>query len=94
MFAADEHNAFYLLTPRMLEQIIGFADFSGCQIALTFVGAVLYVAIYRSHSMFNASVTQPFSLQRQLILSDANLLKQAAEILIFGADVLEQQKHG
>lgn len=94
VFAADEHNAFYFLTPQMLEQIIGFADFSGCQIAITFVGAVLYVAIYRSHSMFNASVSQPFSQQRQLILSDANLLKQAAEILIFGANVLTQQEGG
>ena len=86
VYAADEHNAFYLLTPKMLEQIMRFADYSGGSIALTFVGAVLYVAVYRSHSMFNASVSQPFAQQRQQILSDADLLKQAAEILIFGAD--------
>ena len=28
VFAADEHNAFYLLTPRMMEQITRFADFA------------------------------------------------------------------
>lgn len=94
VFAADEHNAFYLLTPRMLEQIIRFADLAGCQIAVTFVGAVLYVAVYRSHSMFNASVSQTFSQQRRQILSDADLLKQAAEILIFGANALTEQEQG
>ena len=31
VFAADEHNAFYILTPRMLEQITQFADHAGAQ---------------------------------------------------------------
>ena len=88
IFAADEHNAFYLLTPRMLEQIVRFADYANCQIALTFVGMSLYVAVDRPHSMFNASVRQSLTKQRQLIFDDAVLLKKAGEILIFGADSL------
>ena len=88
IFAADEHNAFYLLTPRMLERIIRFADYANCQIALTFVGMSLYVAVDRPHSMFNASVRQSLTKQRQLIFDDAVLLKKAGEILIFGADSL------
>ena len=86
VFAADEHNAFYLLTPRMMEQITRFADFAHCQIDLTFVGASLYVAVDRPHNMFNASVRQPLKKQRQLILEDGNLLKKAGEMLIFGTE--------
>ena len=88
VFAADEHNAFYLLTPQMLEQIVRFADFAGSQIALTFVGPTLYVAVDRSRSMFDASVRKPLKEQRQQILDDANLLKRAGEMLVFGADAL------
>ena len=88
VFAADEHNAFYLLTPRRLEQIVCFADFAGSQIALTFVGPTLYVAVDRSRSMFDASVRKPLKEQRQQILDDANLLKRAGEMLVFGADAL------
>ena len=90
VFAADEHNAFYLLTPRMLEQITRFADFANCQIALTFVGMSLYVAVDRPHSMFNASVRQSLAKQEQLILNDAILLKKAGEILVLGADSLTE----
>ena len=92
IFAADEHNAFYLLTPRMLEQIIRFADFANCQIALTFVGMALYVAVDRPHSMFNASVRQSLTKQRQLIFDDAILLKKAGEILLFGTDAHSNQE--
>ena len=92
IFAADEHNAFYLLTPRMLEQIIQFADFANCQIALAFVGMALYVAVDRPHSMFNASVRQSLTKQRQLIFDDAILLKKAGEILLFGTDAHSNQE--
>ncbi len=92
IFAADEHNAFYLLTPQMMEQIVRFADLAGSQVALTFVGAVLYVAVDRAHSMFDASIRLPLEKQRQLILDDVNLLKQAGELLIFGADALARRE--
>ena len=92
IFAADEHNAFYLLTPRMLEQIIRFADFANCQIALTVVGMALYVAVDRPHSMFNASIRQSLAKQKQLIFNDALLLKKAGEILLLETDAYSSQK--
>ena len=94
IFAADEHNAFYLLTPQMLEQIARFADFAGSQIALSFVGATLYVAVDRPHSMFNASVRQPLKKRRQLILDDGSLLKKAGEMLIFSRETLTANDYG
>ena len=76
----------------MMEQIVRFADLAGSQVALTFVGAVLYVAVDRAHSMFDASIRLPLEKQRQLILDDVNLLKQAGELLIFGADALVRRE--
>ena len=90
VFAADEHNAFYLLTPRMMEQIVRFADFADCQIALAFVGAMLYVAVERSHSMFNASIRRPLEEQRRQILDDADLIRRAEEMLIQETGILQQ----
>lgn len=82
VFAADPHNAFYILTPRMLEQIVQFADAVDEQIAITFTGPFLYVAIHRTRSMFNGYVDKPIAQQRQDILDDAELLRQAGDLLI------------
>lgn len=92
VFAADEHNAFYLLTPQMLEQIVQFADAAGCQTALTFVGPYLYVAMNSRRSMFDASVKEPFDKQRQAILADAGLMRRAGELLVLEADLLAQRE--
>lgn len=91
VFAADEHNAFYLLTPQMLEKILHFADLADCQIALTFVGPSLYVAMNRPHSIFNASMTESFAQQQQTILQDVRLLQQAGELLALETVVLGKQ---
>lgn len=87
VFAADPHNAFYILTPRMLEQITRFADHVGEQIAITFTGPILYVAICRSRSMFSTYVDEPISRQRQEILNDVELLRKAGDLLILELDV-------
>lgn len=82
VFAADPRNAFYILTPRMLEQIIQFADEVGEQVAITFIGSFMYVAIHRTRSMFNGYVDKPITQQRQDILDDAELLRKACDLLM------------
>ncbi len=82
IFAADSHNAFYILTPRMLEQITRFADAMGEQIAITFTGPVMYVAVCRTRSIFDGDVDKPISSQREDILQDVEMLRKAGELLI------------
>lgn len=94
VFAADEHNAFYLLTPQMLEQIVQFADAADCQIAMTFVGTSLYVAVNNQHSIFDASIKKPFAEQRQDIRTEAELMRRAGELLVFETDILSQLDQG
>ena len=90
IFADDEHNAFYILTPKLLEQITQFADQAGAQIAIAFQGSAMFVAIDRMHSILDASIHVPVLEQKQLILKDMELLCQAGDILILEASALNK----
>ncbi len=92
VFAADEHNAFYILTPGMLERITQFADRAGTQIALSFCGPSLFVAINRLYSILDASFHVPVSEQKRLILEDVELLRQAGELLILEASAFHKRR--
>ena len=52
------------------------------QIAITFRGKYMFVAICRIRSMFNPVVDVPVHEQTQYILDDMALLQKAKEILI------------
>ena len=82
VYADDPENAFSILTPPMLEQILQFADEVGEQIAITFAGSTMYVAIHRTRSMFDGYVDQPIRKQREEIDQDIQLLCRAGDLLI------------
>ena len=82
IYAADEHNAFYILTPHLMEKIQRFQELAGEQIAVTFRGAAMFVAISRTRSIFDAVVDMPVAEQKALILSDMELLKNAGELFL------------
>lgn len=82
IYAADEHNAYYVLTPQVIEKIMEFSEAVGEQIAVTFCGKSMFVAIARVESLFDAKVDVPVPEQKKLILRDIGLLKMAGDILI------------
>lgn len=84
VYAADEHNAFYILTPLLMEKIIHFAATIDEQIAITFWGPHMFVAVARLEGMFDASLTEPVLKQKQAILDDAKHLQCAGDILLSG----------
>lgn len=86
IFSADEHNAYYILTPQVMEKIITFSEAIGEQIAIAFRGGYMFIAICRVRSMFNPYVDQPVSEQTRLILEDISILQKAKEILIMPSD--------
>ena len=51
VFAEEEHNAFYILTPQILERIIAFADTAGDAVYLVFSQSELYVACRQARSI-------------------------------------------
>ena len=66
----------------MLEQIMQFADEVGEQISITFTGPMMYVAIHRIRSMFNAYIDKPVQQQQKDIDNDIKLLCRAGDLLI------------
>ncbi|MGN0349630.1 MAG: DUF3137 domain-containing protein [Roseburia sp.] len=82
IFAEDEHNAYYILTPQFMEKIEAFANEINEQIAICFHQSSMYVAIKRTKSMFDAGVDVPIAEQKQDILADIKLLQDAGDILL------------
>ena len=81
VFAHDEHNAYYILTPQRMEKIMHFADVMNRQVSFVFRDEKLFVAVRRD-SMFDASMDEPVSKQTKNILQDAEFIQMAKEILI------------
>lgn len=81
VFAYDEHNAYYILTPQRMEKIMHFADVMNGQVSFIFRDEKLFVAVRRD-SMFDASIDEPVSKQTKNIIEDAEFIQMAKEILI------------
>ena len=86
VYSADPHSAFYILTPRMMEQILRFADEVKEQVSITFNGRVLYVAITRTRNMFDGYIDTPLAEQTADIRQDIQLLCRAGDLLITELD--------
>ena len=81
IYAEDEHNAYYILTPQRIEKIVEFADAVEGQISLVFYDEKLFAAVKRE-SMFDAVMDEPVSKQTKYILEDAEFIQKAKGILI------------
>lgn len=82
VFATDEHNAFYILTPKLLELIMRFEEDIDGQIAITFRGSSMFVALNRLGSMFDGKLDRKIEDQKELIRKDVEMLRHAGDILI------------
>ena len=81
VYASDEHNAYYILTPQRIEKIMDFADNINGQVSLVFIDDKLFVAA-RRESMFDAAMNEPVSTQTVKIIEDAKFIQKAKEILV------------
>ena len=81
VYASDEHNAYYILTPHRIEKIISFADAIDGQVSFVFNEEKLFVAV-RRESLFDANMDEPVSGQHKKIIEDAKFIQDAKEILV------------
>ncbi len=81
VYASDEHNAYYILTPQRMEKIMSFADNINGRVSLVFIDDKLFVAARRD-SMFDANIDEPVSNQRAKITEDAKFIQKVKEILV------------
>ncbi|MFR4518309.1 MAG: DUF3137 domain-containing protein [Dorea sp.] len=81
VFAENEQNAFYILTPQVMEQITAFQEAMEGNVYLSFSEKSLYVTCSQLAILF-LFVDIPVEEQRQKIADDTAILRSAKEILI------------
>ncbi|OUO92764.1 DUF3137 domain-containing protein [Cloacibacillus sp. An23] len=81
IYADDEHNAYYILTPPMMEKISFFAESAGGQVSLSFSGETLYVAV-RRRGMFSPVIDVPVERQAAEIRGDVAIIAKAGDVFL------------
>lgn len=89
VFAEEEHNAFYILTPQVIEDIMEFAQMINENIYIVFIGQYMYVGCEQMRNPFDALVDVPLEDQTQNIVKATDLIQKARDILIH----IEKQSH-
>ena len=82
VFAENEQNAFYILTPQVMEQITAFQEAMEGNVYLSFSEKSLYVTCSQLRNPFHIYIDIPVEEQRQKIADDTAILRSAKEILI------------
>ena len=82
VFAENETNAFYILTPQVLEQITAFQEAMEGKVYLAFNEEELYVTCSQLRNPFDARLDLTVEEQCQQIIQDTNILRSARDILV------------
>ena len=82
VFAENEQNAFYILTPQVMEQITAFQEAVDGTVYLSFSEKNLYVTCNQFLNPFHIYIDLSIEEQRQRIVQDTAILRSAKEILI------------
>lgn len=82
VFAQDEHNAFYILTPEVMEDIMEFYKIIDNNIYIVFHDRYMYLGCEQMRNPFNAQVDVPIEEQSKKIGMATELIQKARNILI------------
>lgn len=82
VYAADGHNAFYILTPRVLEDILAFGELVKSGLYIVFSGQKMYVGCEQADNPFEALADKTLDQHAKTITSAAEIIQKARDILI------------
>lgn len=82
VFAQEKYNAFYILTPQLMEDIIQFAEIINNSIYILFWDKYMYVACEQLENPFDAFVDIPVEEQSQNIKNITNIIQKGRDILV------------
>lgn len=82
VFTEDAHNAFYILTPEVLEALVAFDQMVGSAIYLVFRGSQMYLGCAQMRSPFDALIDVPIEQQAKDIAKAADIIRKARDVLI------------
>ena len=76
IFAQNEHDAFYILTPQMMERIRNVANNIDGYLILCFIDNTLHVGIHTNRDSFEPSMMKELDpeVEKQKIINDINLI--------------------
>ena len=82
VFTENDQNAFYILTPPVLETITTFQEAMEGKVYLAFYQSMLYVTCSQFHNPFDAYIDIPVEEQCRRLEKDVGILRSAREILV------------
>lgn len=82
VYSDNEHNAFYMLTPVVMENIKAMADTADDNLFIVFCNEKLFVALNSFVDPFDVYIDVPIEKQRKQLENSTTLLKNAVNILI------------
>lgn len=82
VFAENEANAFYILTPQVLEQITAFQEAMEGKVYLAFIEKKLYVTCSQLRNPFDARLDLTVEEQCRQIVQDTKILRSVRDILV------------
>lgn len=82
VYAENGHNAFYILTPQVLEDILEFAKIIQNHVYIVFSDQSMYLGCEQMHNPFNAVVDIPVEEQSGNIAMATEVIRKAKEMLI------------
>lgn len=82
VYAQDSHNAFYILTPKVIEDIMEFYKMINNNIYIVFYDKYMYIGCEQMRNPFDAVVDIPVEEQSKNIYKATDIIKKARDVLI------------
>lgn len=89
VYAQDEHEAFYILTPQFMEKIKNITDKLGCGIMFCFSDSKLHIAVDNNYDSFECNILEPLNENKvkESILKDIKLITDFVDDLNLDNDL-------
>lgn len=82
VYAEDEHNAFYILTPQVLEKLMLFQQQVNDRVYFLFDGSYMFIACQQNRNPFDGYVDIPMDEQAERLKKGTQLIESARDILV------------
>ena len=89
VYAQDEHEAFYILTPQFMEKIKNITDKLNCGISFCFFDSKLHIAVDNNYDSFECNILKPLDENevKDSILKDIKLITDFVDELNLDNDL-------
>lgn len=89
VFAQDEHEAFYILTPHIMEALLSLKTQLKSPIMLVFKGGMLHVAVNNGKDAFEGKIFGKFDINedKARLLNDLKLITDFVDLLSLERDI-------